>query len=244
MKRVSIYIAAGLFLLAATAKLAFPAKTNDTIQTMKEIVNREEAAETASIPGKTSSAPVLVTINAAEFLSAPRQHPVYGELPEAMEKAIMTFLESQSDYEELGIPVNVTYEAPIPEFSYVCPVAAETSSGFGYRMHPLEQCIKFHYGTDLAANSGDDILSFADGIVTEVGSDDSYGNYLVISHADGYSTRYAHCGKVYVHENQTVKAGEKIALVGASGKVTGPHLHFELLKDDMYLNPAFYLAAL
>lgn len=96
---------------------------------------------------------------------------------------------------------------------------------------------------DIAANSGDDIVSFAAGTVTEVGENSTSGKFLRVEHEDGYATMYAHCGLIYAQEGQNVQAGEKIALVGATGKATGPHLHFELTHDGVYLNPAFYLAA-
>ena len=70
-----------------------------------------------------------------------------------------------------------------------------------------------------------------------------YGNYVKIRHADGYTTLYGHCSKLLVRAGETVTAGQEIALVGAPGKATGPHLHFELMHDGYYCNPEFYLAA-
>ena len=80
--------------------------------------------------------------------------------------------------------------------------------------------------------------------MTEVGQNETMGKYIRVSHEDGFASLYAHCGTVYVSKGQTVSAGEKLGLVGATGKVTGPNLHFELTKDGIYVNPAFYLAAL
>ena len=154
------------------------------------------------------------------------------------------FLEQQQEYSDLTVPANVTYDVNTIDFEYVAPVAAETSSGFGYRMHPLENVRKFHFGTDFAANSGDDIVCFAEGTVKTVEENDGYGKHIRIEHKDGYESLYAHCSKVYVSEGQYVQAGEKIALVGATGQVTGPHLHFELLHNGVYTNPEFYLAAI
>lgn len=167
-----------------------------------------------------------------------------SELSEEVEQAVAVFLASQEEFADEAIPANVTYEVCRLPFTYVSPVDSVTSSGFGYRVHPLEDVVKFHYGTDFASNSGDDIHCFADGFVTQVGQDESYGNYLRIDHGDGYSTLYAHCGKIYVTEGQFVRAGDKIALVGATGQVTGPHLHFELTQNGIYMNPEFYMAGL
>ena len=167
-----------------------------------------------------------------------------SELSEEVEQAVAVFLAAQAEFADEALPVNVSYEVCRLPFTYVAPVDSVTSSGFGYRVHPLEDVTKFHYGTDFASNSGDDIHCFADGFVAEVGQDDSYGNYLRVDHGDGYSTLYAHCGKIYVTDGQVVRAGEKIALVGATGQVTGPHLHFELTQNGIYMNPEFYLAGL
>ena len=109
-------------------------------------------------------------------------------------------------------------------------------------MHPIQGVVKFHYGTDFAASAGTDVLAFADGTVLAAGQDAGYGNYVKIDHGNGYVTLYGHCSELLVSAGQTVQRGERIALVGATGQATGPHLHFELMHDGVYLNPEFYLA--
>lgn len=248
MKRSTIIIAAGLLFTAAALKLAFPSESKKVIDAVKDNTGAADETILQDIPylsGADTSVPVTVTINAADFLSGTEsESETSAELPPAVEEAVETFLAEQTPYESLDVPANVTYDVELPSFPYVRPVTAATSSGFGYRVHPLENLTKFHYGTDLAALSGDDIVSFADGTVTEVGEDETYGKFIRISHDDGFASMYAHCGTVYVTEGQVVDMGEKIALVGTTGKVTGPNLHFELTKDGMFVNPEFYLAAL
>ena len=78
----------------------------------------------------------------------------------------------------------------------------------------------------------------------ETGENAGYGNYLVIGHADGFATLYAHCSSLHVRAGQQVTRGEKVAQVGQSGKATGPHLHLELWKDGRALDPAAYLSEL
>lgn len=244
-KRATIYVAAGLFVAAAAAKLIFPARTSETIRKVERSLHRADyqTEETVSAVTEKTAVPVTVTINAAEFLGLAEPTST-EELSPAVEEAMAAFMEEQQPFVDLGVPANVSYDAPMPKFSFVRPITARVSSDFGYRLHPIDNETKFHYGMDLAANSGDDIVCFAEGTVTEVGENGTSGKFLRVEHEDGYATMYAHCGQIYVEEGQKVSAGEKIALVGATGKATGPHLHFELTHDGVYLNPEFYMAAL
>ena len=123
----------------------------------------------------------------------------------------------------------------------VVPVAGVSSSGFGYRLHPIKGEVRFHYGTDFAAWTGEDILAFADGKVTFAGYSESYGNYITIDHGSGWESLYAHCSELLVRSGDSVAAGDKIALVGETGLATGPHLHFELKCNGVYINPEYYV---
>ena len=244
MKRSTITLAVGLMLTAAALKLAFPDGSARMIRTVKDSAAMQETARIETPTDPMPSSVTTVTINAAEFLGEKTEAAPTTDLPAAVEEAVETFMIRQEPFDELSVPANVSYAVDMPSFEYVCPVKAHVSSGFGYRVHPLENLTKFHYGTDLAAQSGDDVVSFAAGTVSEVAEDETYGKYIRIDHADGYSTTYAHCGTVYVSQGQKVTAGEKIALAGATGKVTGPNLHFELKRNGVFLNPEFFFAAL
>lgn len=156
-------------------------------------------------------------------------------------EAVTTFLAAQSAFADYAVPANVSYAMPALDVSYISPVSGATSSGFGYRIHPISGEVKFHYGTDFAVWTGTDILCFADGVVDYVGEDAGYGNYLIVSHANGCRTLYAHCSEILVSAGENVTAGQVIAKVGATGQVTGPHLHFELMQNDVYLNPEYYV---
>ena len=156
-------------------------------------------------------------------------------------EVITVFLESQSEYAGYEKPNNVTYEMPEIPFEYTCPAGGFNSSGFGFRRHPLEEKIKFHYGTDIAAYYGTDIQAFGDGTVLVAGNSDSYGRYIIIGHADGFSTLYAHCSVLFVESGDSVEKEQVIAQVGDTGVVTGAHLHFELLRDNIYINPEYYI---
>lgn len=102
-----------------------------------------------------------------------------------------------------------------------------------------------HHGTDIAAESGTPILAAHSGTVVQAGwQNNVYGYAVLIDHGNGWQTHYAHCSSVLVAVGDTVRQGQKIALVGSTGNSTGPHLHLELTKDGVYLNPARYFTDL
>lgn len=147
-------------------------------------------------------------------------------------------------YSQENLPERVSMEQAILGFDYCAPVRGALSSDFGYREHPTEGEERFHYGVDLAADAGTEVVCFADGTVTAVGESSSYGRYCVVAHEGGYSTLYAHCSRITVNSGGLVKRGQKIAEVGETGMATGPHLHFELQYQGTYLNPVYYVASL
>ncbi|NLL39225.1 MAG: M23 family metallopeptidase [Clostridiales bacterium] len=154
---------------------------------------------------------------------------------------VETFLESQSLFYGYDIPEDVIVEKIELPFEYIKPVDGILSSGFGYRVHPVDNEVKFHYGLDYDAPEGADILSFADGTVLVSGESSTLGYYLIVSHGDGFVTQYFHCKKLHVLSGDQVEKGMKIAEVGQTGNATGPCLHFEIIQNGSYLNPEYYL---
>lgn len=146
-------------------------------------------------------------------------------------------------YSSSNCPKNASMEQEVLGFHYSTPVKGVLSSPFGYREHPVEGEERFHYGVDLAADTGTAIKCFAEGTVTVAGESTSYGKYLMVAHRGGYTTLYAHCSKILVASGKKVREGEKIAEVGETGMATGPHLHFELHHGSTYLNPIYYVTA-
>ena len=116
------------------------------------------------------------------------------------------------------------------------------SSGFGQRVDPFTGNAEFHEGIDFAAPEGTRIRAVAAGIVTWAGPRGGYGNMVQIDHGNGYATRYGHSYKVLVHVGETVQRGDVLALVGDTGRSTGPHVHFEVLKNGHEVNPARFVA--
>ena len=141
---------------------------------------------------------------------------------------------------EAGLALSVLKQeahAGVPYFYPVVHPRAWQSSSYGWRKHPLSKRRHWHSGMDVAAGYDAPIVSSADGIVVYAGYRYAYGLVVEIRHANGFSTRYAHTKKIAVENGQHVKAGDLIAFMGSTGRSTGPHLHFEILKGDEKLNP-------
>lgn len=117
------------------------------------------------------------------------------------------------------------------------PSASNYGSGFGMRLHPILKVKRMHTGIDIGAKKGESILASNGGKVIISGWTNGYGYRVVIDHGGGISTLYAHCSKILVKEGQTVKRGDKIALIGSTGLSTGPHLHFEVRENGAPVNP-------
>lgn len=116
------------------------------------------------------------------------------------------------------------------------------SSPFGYRSDPILGYTKRHTGMDFACPPGNPIYATGDGIVVKVAHErKGYGNHVEIDHGFGYKTRYAHMSEIYVVQGQELKRGDCIGLSGKSGRITGPHLHYEIMYRKDYVNPALYM---
>lgn len=116
------------------------------------------------------------------------------------------------------------------------------SSLYGYRSDPLTGAREFHQGVDFAGKLGTMVTAVADGIVIWAAPSHAYGNLVEISHGNGYVTKYAHNKRNLVSVGQKVEKGEVIALMGNSGRSTGPHVHFEVVKNGKNVNPGRYLS--
>lgn len=115
------------------------------------------------------------------------------------------------------------------------------TSNFGYRDSPTAGASSYHQGIDIGASTGTGIYAAASGTVTEASYSSSRGYYVVISHGSGVSTVYMHCSELYVSAGDKVTQGETIAAVGSTGISTGPHLHFGVIEDGVYVNPRNYV---
>jgi murein DD-endopeptidase MepM/ murein hydrolase activator NlpD len=124
--------------------------------------------------------------------------------------------------------------------STVMPATGHVTSPYGMRTHPTTGVYKLHTGTDYSAGDGV-ARAAASGEVTGVEWHTAYGNLVTISHGGSTSTRYAHLAGVSVSVGQSVGAGDKVGDIGSTGYSTGPHLHFEVLVDSEFVDPASWL---
>jgi murein DD-endopeptidase MepM/ murein hydrolase activator NlpD len=117
------------------------------------------------------------------------------------------------------------------------------TSPFGVRTDPFTGLRDYHPGIDFAAAEGSEVLAVASGIVTEAGEKSGYGNLVEINHGNGYLTRYGHNARILVKPGDRVYRGQAIALMGSTGRSTGPHVHFELVLNGAVVNPGQYMQA-
>ncbi len=128
-------------------------------------------------------------------------------------------------------------------FQWPVPSSSRITSNYGYRVHPISGTWKLHAGLDIGAEGGADIVAGESGTVllASFGYNGGYGNYVIINHGNGITTRYAHCSNLYVSTGDTVIKGQVIAAVGSTGASTGNHCHFEVRINGESKDPKNYL---
>ena len=117
------------------------------------------------------------------------------------------------------------------------------SSYYGMRTHPISGRREMHKGIDFAGKLGGSVIAVAKGVVTYAGKRYNYGQLIEIAHGNGFSTRYAHNSRLLVSVGDTVEKGFQIAEIGSSGRSTGPHVHFEVIKNGRAINPVRFIRA-
>ena len=144
---------------------------------------------------------------------------------------------------EKNVKVAKKKEAPLKSASraYRWPVMGRINSPFGWRRHPVTRRQDFHTGIDIKADRGTAIRAAREGRVAYSGWMGGYGKVLVVEHANGQSTLYAHCSELLAGQGASVSQGQNVARVGTTGRTTGPHLHFEVRSGNSPVNPLKYL---
>jgi len=155
---------------------------------------------------------------------------VLGDTPEV--EAVITKLQSEA--------TDITYyRNHYPDY---CPVSGRYTSSFGWRNDPITGELKFHKGLDICCPDGTSVYAAGAGTVIDVSyGGTSYGLFVLIDHGNGFQTRYAHLSSILVDVGETVQKAERIAYSGSSGRVTGPHLHFEVLLWGEVKDPRNYI---
>lgn len=159
-----------------------------------------------------------------------------------LSKAIYIQSKSYDQVEELAknkIQMLASIPAILP-VSLTEKTTRQVTSSYGYRMHPIYKMVKFHAGMDFTGKIGTPIYATGDGIVEKDAFDKGYGRHVIINHGFNYKTLYAHMEKSVVKAGQKVKRGDVIGYLGNTGVSTGPHVHYEVRKNDKPVDPINY----
>jgi murein DD-endopeptidase MepM/ murein hydrolase activator NlpD len=165
-----------------------------------------------------------------------------GELNEQVER-VAKGVESRTDYLDVVESELLAAQVRTALLPQNTPVSAGfVGSGFGSRLDPLNGQLVMHAGLDFAAPVGTPILAAAGGVVSAAEYHSAFGNMVVIDHGNGLQTLYAHASRLDVRQGEIVRKGQQIGRVGATGRSTGPHLHFEVHDKGVPQNPARFLS--
>jgi murein DD-endopeptidase MepM/ murein hydrolase activator NlpD len=196
----------------------------------------------------------MARIDKAEFdfdstpaLGGPETRPNKVLQPDELSKAIDRLSLKLEDREiQLSVMENLVLDQNLKK--EVVPSGRPITKGwlssyYGMRTHPISGRREMHKGIDFAGKLGGQVIAVAKGVVTYAGKRYSYGNLIEIAHGNGYSTRYAHNSRLLVSVGDTVEKGFQIAEIGSSGRSTGPHVHFEVIKNGREINPVRFIRA-
>ncbi|MGE5397524.1 MAG: M23 family metallopeptidase [Chitinophagales bacterium] len=208
-------------------------KNNKVQQQQQEIKHlmglpvRTDRQTTSSRGGMGGVARNIRSLDANALLSEADRASELVELQEGQTEKLLDQVES-----------NQKYYRGLPNY---WPTIGRITSVFGMRRSPFGRNQEFHDGIDIAADRGTPVLAAGDGVVVYASWKNGYGRLVQIDHKNGLKTWYGHNSSILVTKGQRVKKGQKIALVGSSGRSTGPHVHFIIEKKGQPINPSTYL---
>lgn len=211
-----------------TGPIELPQSLNVSAQAVPALVERDSWTATTEKQ--------LAAIRAAEAATAARAEAKRKAAAEkaAVEKAAREALANPQPNMQLAFKL----KSPA---GWRYPVTGRISSGYGWRPRPIPGVSPFHKGTDFAAPCGRSVNAAKGGRVIQAGWYGSYGNWILIQHANGIQTGYAHSSRILVRVGQVVKAGQRIAYVGRTGAATGCHVHFEIRTNKGPINPVTFM---
>jgi len=247
-------------------KLKSVSELEQQLQSLIKNQNSPASGKSGGTSADTSSADAAAATAAIAAVKATVASQMGGEYIAVHDsEAIQLVQETKDDFEEIrslldemvnSIPLTIT-EAKKASSLQAKKLLAEKaqrapevmwptlskviSSSFGYRTDPFKGSSAFHAGIDIAGNSGDPVFAAKDGVVLTVEQKGARGKYIIIKHEDGLETWYLHLSGMNVSPGDKVKKGQKIGLLGNTGRSTGPHLHFQVVKQNKPVNPLGYV---
>ena len=210
---------------------------NNFEKRIRIIANIEKTAEADNIFGVGGSIPEDLD---AQIPLKEKHNSLMREMHDQIEQLDLASTNQKGNFESLikNLQDQQNLLAATPA---IRPTRGWTTSKFGYRKSPFTGRREFHKGYDIATKDGTPILATADGVVTYIGRKGLLGKTIIIDHGHGMVTRFAHCKKFLKKRGDKVKRWEKIALVGNSGRSTGPHVHYEVHLNGIPVNPEKYM---
>jgi murein DD-endopeptidase MepM/ murein hydrolase activator NlpD len=247
---------AALAVVCAVALLAFRAVSapdsrlkelsflKKQVQELQQEVDRisqsdDQLRMAARLPAVPADVRKMGTGGNRSLISGNTDEGLIASTEQLIEQLTLQIEHQKESHEEIrdAVETNQSIFLTLPAIK---PVRGFISSGFGMRMHPVYKRVLFHAGTDFSAPVGSAVQATGKGIVAFSGFDKGYGKKVIIDHGHGYQTMYAHLSKAVVRQGQRVNRGEIVAMSGNSGISTAPHLHYEVRKDDIQVNPTAY----
>jgi murein DD-endopeptidase MepM/ murein hydrolase activator NlpD len=205
------------------------------------IANIEKANTSENIFGVGGSIPEDLQ---ADIPLKEKHNSLMRDMHEQIEQLSRASVKQHDEFESLlkSLEDQQNLLASTPAISPISrDVSSWVTSTFGYRLSPFTQRREFHKGYDISGRKGTPILATADGVVTFAGKKGLLGNAVVIDHGHGIITRYGHCDEFLKKRGDKVKRWEPIALMGNTGRSTGPHVHYEVHLNGIPVNPEKYI---
>jgi murein DD-endopeptidase MepM/ murein hydrolase activator NlpD len=225
---------------------------DDKLNGMQDVLNELQDRDDNVYRAIFEAEPVATSVRKSGYNNRDRYEDLYGYKTSSLVIGVATKLDAvasqlyhqSKSYDELFAMARNKAQmlSCIPA---IIPVKEsdirQISSFFGYRTDPIYKVTKYHSGIDFASFVGAEVFASGDGTVVKLESNQwGYGNMITVDHGYGYKTRYAHLSKFAVSQGQKVKRGQLIGYVGSTGKATGPHLHYEVMKNDEHVDPMHF----
>lgn len=217
--------------------LQLGARVEDLQETLRQISHREERVFVAATGLNLDFSPLLEGAPQRESLN------MFQYIEDLEMRLYLSERLAQAElmaYDSLG-KLLVEKADLLRRTPSIWPVHGFLVSGFGPRIDPFTGAVRYHQGIDITSDTGTPIVAPADGVVVFCGWSGGWGLNMVIRHTDEISTRYAHCSRLEASVGQHVQRGDIIARLGSTGRSVGPHLHYEVLRNGVQIDPEDFI---